>query len=155
MKVIAQNKKALHDYHILERMEAGIVLSGDEVKSVRAGHVNMAGSFAHIMGNELWLVNCHMTPYAKAYDKQSKDEEYATRRRKLLLHWRQLRKMMQEIARQGVTIVPLKIYINDRGLIKVELGIAKGKKMADKRQALKERDIARQTSREVKDVYRY
>lgn len=155
MKIIAQNKKAFHDYHILEKIEAGIVLSGDEVKSVRAGHVNMSGSFAHVMNNELWLVNCHMTPYAKAYDKGSKDEEYATRRRKLLVHRKQLRKFMSDIARQGVTVVPLKVYISERGLIKVELGIAKGKKMADKRQALKERDIARQASREVKDVYRY
>lgn len=155
MKIIAQNKKAFHEYHILEHLEAGLVLSGDEVKSIRAGHANLTGSFAHMMNGELWLNNCHISPYAQAYDKASQDEEYTRRRRKLLLHRRQLRRCAADIARQGVTVVPLKLYINERGYIKVDLGIAKGKKAADKREALKERDIKRQAAREVKDVYRY
>jgi SsrA-binding protein len=152
MKIIASNKKAFHDYHIDDRLEAGIVLSGDEVKSIRAGHISLKGSFAHIQGNELFLVNCHITPYAKAFDKSGKDEEYATRRRKLLIHKRELTKIMNDIARQGTTVVPLKVYFKG-GLIKVELGIAKGKKKADKRQALKEKDLKRQADREIKERY--
>ena len=155
MKIIAQNKKALHDYQIIDRIEAGIVLAGDEVKSIKAGHVSLKGSFAHLQGAELWLVNCHITPYAKAYDHQSKSDEYATRRRKLLLHKKELGRIAGDMARQGITVVPLKIYTTKRGLIKVDLGIAKGKKKADKRQALKDADLKRQAAREVKDVYKY
>ena len=149
MKIIAQNKKAFHDYHIIDQLEAGIVLSGDEVKSIRSGHVNLSGSFAHIAQNELFLVNCHITPYDKAYDKQAKNDEYATRRRKLLIHRRQLNNIISDIARQGITVVPLKIYFKE-GLVKVNLGIAKGKKMADKREVLKERDIKRDAAREIR-----
>ncbi len=152
MKIIAQNKKAFHDYHIDERVEAGIVLSGDEVKSIRAGHVSLKGAFAHIQGNELYLVNCHITPYAQAYDKSNHGDEYATRRRKLLVHRRQLNDMMSDIARQGTTVVPLKIGLS-KGLIKVELGIATGKKKADKRQALKDKDLKREAAREIKGRY--
>lgn len=155
MKILAQNKKAFHDYEILDRIEAGIVLSGDEVKSIRAGHASLKGSFAHISGGELWLVNCHIAPYAKAYDKAQKGDEYATRRRKLLLHKRQLNRIVGDITRQGITVVPLKIYLSNKNLIKVELGIGKGKKKADKKKALKERDIKREAAREVKDVYKY
>lgn len=153
MKVIAQNKKAFHDYHIDDRIEAGIVLSGDEVKSIRAGHVSLMGSFAHMQGGEIFLVNCHISPYAKAYDKARQNEEYATRRRKLLLHKRELNSLVGDIARQGITVVPLKIYISNKGLVKVELGIAKGKKKADKRQALKEKDIKREAAREIRGRY--
>lgn len=149
MKIIAQNKKAFHDYHIIDQLEAGIVLSGDEVKSIRSGHVNLTGSFAHIAQNELFLVNCHITPYDKAYDKHRSNDEYATRRRKLLVHKRQLMNIISDIARQGITVVPLKLYLKD-GLIKVNLGIAKGKKQADKREALKERDIKRDAAREIR-----
>lgn len=152
MKIIAQNKKAFHDYHIDERVEAGIVLSGDEVKSIRAGHVSLKGSFAHMQNGELFLVNCHISPYAKAYDKSNQNEEYATRRRKLLLHKRELNKLVGDIARQGITVVPLKVYLN-KGLIKVELGIARGKKKADKRQALKDKDLKREAAREIKGRY--
>lgn len=151
MKIIAQNKKALHDYQILDRIEAGLVLSGDEVKSIRAGHVNLTGSFAHISNGELWLKNCHVSPYKQAYDASRRDEEYALRNRKLLLKKRELNRMVSDIARQGITVVPLKIYLSDNNLVKVELGIAKGKKAVDKRQSLKERDIKRQTDREMKD----
>lgn len=149
MKIITQNRKAYHDYHILDTLESGIVLSGDEVKSLRAGHVNLTGSFAHIAGNELFLVNCHITPYDKAYDKGRHNEEYATRRRKLLVHRRQLDRIVADIARQGITVVPLKLYFKD-GRVKVELGMAKGKKQADKREAIKERDIKRDAAREIR-----
>ncbi len=150
MKIITQNKKAFHDYEILGTVEAGIVLSGDEVKSLRAGHVSLVGTFATMHQMELYLINCRITPYAMAYQKS--DEQAATRRRKLLLHKRQLEQLIGDISRKGITIVPLKLYFNDRSFVKVELGVAKHKKAADKRQALKEQDIRRETSRELKNV---
>jgi SsrA-binding protein len=152
MKILAVNKKVFHDYAIEETLEAGIVLSGDEVKSLRAGHVSLVGAFATVHGGELFLINCRISPYEKAF---LKDEENATRRRKLLLHRRELDRLIGDVSQKGVTLVPLKIYLNKRSLIKIELGLAKHKKAADKRQAAKERDIKRETSRELKDNYRY
>ena len=147
VKVVAQNKKALFDYDILDRKEAGIVLSGDEVKSLRGGKVSLIGSFATVHQGELYLINCHITPYCKAYQKR---EEEATRRRKLLLHRRELNKLIGDISKKGITIVPLRIYFNERNIAKVELGIAKHKKAAGKKQVLRERDIKRETAREIK-----
>jgi SsrA-binding protein len=147
MKIITQNKKAFHEYHILDKLETGIVLTGDEVKSIRAGHVNLTGSYATVHNGELFLLNCNISPYKQAFDKR---EDQSTRSRKLLLHKRELNKIIGQIAQKGITVVPLKIYLNERGLIKVELGIAKHKNVADKKQALKERDIKRETSRELK-----
>lgn len=147
MKVVAQNKKALFDYTILDRLEAGIVLSGDEIKSVRAGKVSLIGSFATVHQGELYLINCHISPYSKAYIKTESDP---TQRRKLLLHRRQLNKIIGDISKKGITIVPLKIYFTKRSIAKVELGLAKHKKAAGKKQALRERDIRRETSREIK-----
>ena len=147
MKVIAQNKKALFDYEILDRMEAGVVLTGDEVKSIRQGHVSLIGSYATMHQGELMLLNCTITPYKQAYQKK---DEQSTRTRKLLLHRREIDRLAGEIAQKGITVVPLKIYLNKKGLIKVELGIAKHKKMADKKKILKERDIKRETTRELK-----
>jgi len=149
MKIITQNKKAFHDYSILEKLEVGIVLTGDEVKSIRAGHVNLTGSYATVHNSELFLLNCNISPYKQAFDKR---EDHSTRTRKLLLHKGELNKIMGKIAQKGITVVPLKIYLNERGLIKVELGIAKHKNVADKKQALKERDIKRETSRELKNL---
>src|SRR5579862_8062072 len=103
MKVIAKNKKAFHDYDILEKIEAGIVLTGDEVKSLRAGQVSLIGSFASIRNGEMFLTNCLIAPYAQAYQK---DEEAATRSRRLLLHKRQILKLLGEIAQKSVTVVP-------------------------------------------------
>lgn len=148
MKVIVQNKKALFDYEILDRIEAGIVLSGDEVKSLRGGKASLAGAFATIHQGELYLINCHITPYSQAYRK---NEEEATRRRKLLLHRRELTRLVGDISKKGVTIVPLKLYFNSRNIAKVELGIAKHKKAAGKKQVLKERDIERETKRELRN----
>lgn len=148
MKIVAQNKKAFFDYEILDRIEAGIVLTGDEVKSLRAGHISMVGSFATVKQSELYLINCTIAPYSKAYIKR---EDQAQRSRKLLLKKRELNKLIGDISKKGITIVPLKIYFNERNLAKVELGIAKHKKMADKRESIKERDIARQTRREIKE----
>ena len=152
MKVIAQNKKAFFEYEILEKIEAGIVLNGDEVKSLRAGQVSLIGSYATVKQGELYLTNCNISPYAQAYMKK---EDMATRSRKLLLKKRELLKMIGDIAKKGITIVPLLLYFNDRNIAKVELGVCKPKKEAGKKQAIKERDIARDTRRELKDVYKY
>ncbi len=147
MKLVAQNKKALFDYEILEHLEAGIVLSGDEVKSLRAGKVSLVGSFATIHQGELYLINCNITPYSQAY---SKKEEEATRRRKLLVHRKELTRLIGDISKKGVTVVPLKMYFNERNIAKVDLGIAKHKKAASKKNLLKERDIRRETEREIR-----
>lgn len=150
MKVIAQNKKAFHDYEILEKLEAGIVLSGDEVKALRAGTVSMAGSFATIQKGEFYINNLHITPYARAYMRS--DEDDPTKRRKLLLHRKEIERLAGQISTKGVTIVPLKIYFNRRNIAKVELGVCKHKKAAGKKQAIKERDIKRETEREIKGL---
>jgi SsrA-binding protein len=148
MKIITQNKKAFFDYEILDRIEAGIVLSGDEVKSIRAGHISLLGSFAHIKDGELYLVNASITPYSKAYQK--KDEE-AARTRKLLIHRKELTRLIGDISKKGVTVIPLRVYLNERGLVKIDLGVCKHKKSVEKKQALKERDIKRETARELKN----
>jgi SsrA-binding protein len=147
MKLITKNKKAFFDYEILESMEAGIVLSGDEVKSLRAGKINLTGSFATMHDGELFMINAHVSPYDKAY---LKDETQARRSRKLLLHKRQLSRLIGTVAQKGVTLVPLSIYFNDKNKIKVEIGVCKHKKMHGKKEDIKERDIARQTRRELK-----
>jgi SsrA-binding protein len=152
MKIVALNKKALFDYEILDKIEAGIVLTGDEVKSVRAGQVSLIGAFAVFHEGELYLINCRISPYAQAYKK---DEEQATRRRKLLLHRKELNRLVGEISRKGVTLVPLRMYFTQRNVAKVELGIGKHKKAVSKKQDIKERDIKRQTRRELKGKYEY
>jgi SsrA-binding protein len=149
MKIIAKNKKAFFDYEILERFEAGLVLTGDEVKSLRAGNVSMAGSFAHVRDGELFLVNMIIVPYKHAY---LKDDDKGDRRRKLLLHKKQLASLTGAVARQGITIVPLKIYFNRKSLVKVEIGMCKARKKHDKRQALRERDIDREAKRDIKNA---
>ncbi|MEX0940343.1 MAG: SsrA-binding protein SmpB [Candidatus Babeliales bacterium] len=147
IKIIAQNKKAFHDYEILERLEAGIVLTGDEVKSIRKGHISLVGSYAVFHDRELMLLNCTIAPYEQAFQKR---DDLSTRSRKLLMHRRELDQLAGGVAKKGITIVPLKMYLNEKGLIKIELGIAKHKKAADKRRELKERDIKKETAREIK-----
>lgn len=152
MKLIAQNKKAFFDYDISDRLEAGIVLKGDEVKSLREGKVSLVGSFATVHDGELWLINCNITPYSRAYLKA---EDQATRSRKLLIHRRELDRIIGDISKKGITIVALKIYFNNKNMVKVELGIGKHKKAIGKKQAIKERDIDRQARRDLKDIYKY
>lgn len=152
MKIITQNKKAFFDYEVLERLEAGIVLTGDEVKSIRAGHISLTGAYAIVQKGEIILINCNVTPYEKAYQKK---DDAAMRNRKLLLHRREVDRLIGDIARKGITLVPLKVYLSERGLIKVEIGICKHKKAAGKKEALKERDIKRETSRELRGRYNY
>ncbi len=151
MKILAQNKKARHDYEILDRLEVGIVLTGGEVKAIRAGNINLTGAFAQPKQGELYLINCHIAPYSFAYQK----EEESTRSRKLLLHKKQLNKLIGDISRKGITLVPLKVYLNKRGMIKVEIGIAKHKKAHKRKEELRERDIQRETRRELKGKYKY
>lgn len=152
MKIVATNKKAFFDYEVLEKMEAGIVLKGDEVKSLRAGHCSLIGAFATFHKGELFLLNANITTYKHAYQK---DDLETTVSRKLLLHKRELMRLIGDISRKGITIIPLKIYFNDKSKVKVELGICKHKKAPDKKQAIKERDIKRETQREIKKVYKY
>ena len=150
MKIITQNKKALFDYDVLDRLETGIVLTGDEVKSCRAGNVSLMGSFANMLQGELYLINARISPYTHAYEKL---EDAATRSRKLLIHKAEFNKLVGDISRKGITLVPLKMYFNEKNKVKVEIGLCRHKKAAGKKQALKERDIKRETERELRDKY--
>ncbi len=145
MKIITKNKRAFHDYEIKETIEAGVVLTGDEVKSLRQKNVSLVDSYATFHRGEINLLNCYIAPYSHAFLKQD-----SRRNRKLLLHKKQIAKLVGEISRKGMTIIPLKIYFSNRGLVKIELGIGKHKKAASKKRELKERDILRSAKREVK-----
>jgi len=145
-KIIAENRRARFDYAIEEDLEVGIVLQGSEVKSLRQGSANIAESYAAVENGELWLVNCYIAPYAQA--KTWGHEE--RRRRKMLASKRQLSRMWNATQRQGMTLVPIVMYFNDKGLVKLKLGIAKGKKLADKRETSAERDWNRQKQRLLK-----
>jgi len=146
MKVITLNRRARFNYHVLDTIEAGVVLTGDEVKSLRAGHISLVDSYAIAYQGRLQLVNCYIGPYSHAFDKHDRTR----RSRTLLLHKKEIDKLIGDISRKGVTLIPLKLYFNNRGYIKIELGISKHKKTIDKRQSIKERDLARETAREIK-----
>ncbi|WP_438974878.1 SsrA-binding protein SmpB [Roseicyclus sp.] len=145
-KIIAENRRARFDYAIEEDLEVGIILQGSEVKSLRQGSANIAESYAAVENGELWLVNCYIAPYVQA--KTWGHEE--RRRRKMLASKRQLSRMWNATQRQGMTLVPIVMYFNDKGLVKLKLGIAKGKKLADKRETSAERDWNRQKQRLLK-----
>ncbi len=151
MKVITQNKKAFFDYQVIDSLEAGIVLTGDEVKSLRAGNVNLTGSFATIHNSELFLLNCHITPYEKAYRK---DEADAKKTRKLLVKRKEIERLVGDISCKGITLVPLKLYFNERGRVKVHIGLCKHRNAQGKKNLLKERDIKRETAQELKNYNR-
>ena len=119
MKIITQNKKAFFDYEILDTIETGIALTGDEVKSLRAGHISLPGSFGNIHDGELYMINCHIAPYSHSYSKA--DEQLARRSRKLLVHKKELNRIIGEVSQKGVTLVPLKLYFNNKGKVKVDL----------------------------------
>jgi len=146
MKLIAENRRARFDYQILETLEAGIVLTGDEVKSLRATSGNLSDAYATAHGSDIFLINCYIGPYSHAYIKS----EDARRTRKLLLHRKEIDKLSGAISRKGLTIIPLKLYFSLRGRVKVELGIAQHKKTVDKRETIKERDMAREARRALK-----
>jgi SsrA-binding protein len=142
-KLIASNRKARHDYAILETVEAGIVLRGSEVKSLRAGHVQLADAYARITGDELFLEGVHIAPYAFATGVGAHDPD---RPRKLLLHREEIRKLATEVAQERLALVPLSMYFRD-GRAKVELALARGRRKGDRRQALAERDSQREMQR--------
>lgn len=146
-KLIAENRRARYDYAIEDTLECGVMLMGSEVKSLRDGAAMIAESYANVEEAELWWVNSYIGLYAQA--KNFGHEE--RRRRKLLVSKREMSKLWQAIGRQGMTLVPLKLYFNDKGRVKLLIGIAKGKKQADKRETEKKRDWARQKSRLMRD----
>lgn len=146
-KIAAENRKARHNYFIEEELEVGIMLEGSEVKSLREGRAQIAESYANVEDGELWLINS----YIPAYDKAKTFGHDERRRRKLLAKFREIARLWQAIGREGATLVPLKIYFNDKGIAKLSLGIAKGKKMADKRDTEKKRDWQRDKARLMRD----
>ena len=143
---IATNKKAYQNFFLSDNIECGIALTGGEVKSIRAGEVNFADSFARMEEGELYLYSLHIAPYAQAsYLNDDPD-----RKRKLLLHKSEVKRLIGLVAQKKVTLIPTKIYINKRGFIKVELALARGKKLYDKREDIKQRDIQREVKRATK-----
>ncbi len=147
VRVVAQNRKARHNYTIEESTEAGLVLTGSEVKSLREGRANIAESYARPVDGEIFLVNAHIPEYRQA----GQDNHEPRRPRKLLLRRRQIRRLLDSVQRDGVTLVPLKLYFNDRGIAKLEIGVAVGKRKYDKRQTEKKRDWDRQKARLVRE----
>ncbi len=144
-KTITVNRKAYHDYHILESLEVGIVLTGTEIKSIRAGRVNIRDAYARPEGGELWLFNSHIA----AYQAGSYYNHEPNRPRKLLLHRRQIDELAGMVTQKGLTLVPLKLYIKG-GIAKVELGVARGKRLHDKREAMARRETEREIGRALR-----
>jgi SsrA-binding protein len=146
-KVVAENRKARFNYEILDTYEAGLMLTGTEVKSLREGKANIAESYASDEGGEIWLINSYLPEYLQA----NRFNHEVRRRRKLLLSKREIHRLRNAINREGMTLVPLRIYFNDSGRAKLELALAKGKKLHDKRETEKERDWNRQKGRLLRD----
>ncbi len=146
-RAAAENRRARHDYLIEDTVEAGMVLMGSEVKSLRAGHASLAESYAGPKDGAIWLLNCHIPPYQQA----GPENHEAKRPRKLLLRKKEMERLLAAVRQKGVALVPLKIYFNERGIAKLLLGLAKGKKQHDKRQADKDRDWKRQQARLMRE----
>jgi SsrA-binding protein len=147
MKIIVTNRKARHEYTIVETIEAGISLMGTEVKSLREGRANLTDAYGAIEGSEVILRGLHISPYSHT-SQTSLDPR---RDRKLLLHRSEIRRLIGKVREKGLTLVPLKLYFNDRGVAKIELALAKGKRSYDKRRTIAERDANRDLRRELKD----
>ena len=146
-KTIAENRRARFDYFLEETFEAGLVLTGSEVKSLRTGRANIAESYASVEGDEVVLINADIPPFAQA----NRFNHEPRRHRKLLLHRKQLDRLIGAVTREGRTIIPTKLYWNDKGLAKLEIALAKGKKLHDKREATAERDWHRDKARLLRD----
>lgn len=146
IKVIAENRKAWHDYFVEEKHEAGLILTGTEIKSIRAGRVNLKDSYAEISGGELWLTQMHISPY----EQGNRFNHEPLRKRKLLLNRSEITKLSAEVQQQGMTLIPLKIYLR-KGMAKIELGLCKGKKNYDKRQDIAKKDAKRDMERELRE----
>lgn len=147
VKTVAENRRARYDYHIEDSYEAGIALTGTEVKSLRFGEGSIGESYAEVNDGEVWLVNANIPEFSHG----NRFNHEPKRPRKLLLHEREIKKLHGAVAREGMTLVPLSIYFNGRGRAKVELALAKGKKAHDKRETIKERDWKREAARILKD----
>ena len=144
IKIIAKNRRARHEYHILDRWEAGLVLVGTEVKALRAGRVNLGDAYGEIRKGEVWIAKMHIGPYDQAH----RQNHEPFRRRKMLLNRREIRKILPRIEEQGLTLVPLMIYFK-RGRVKLEVGLGRGKKLHDKRDAKAKHDIERRMAQEL------
>jgi SsrA-binding protein len=145
-KLLTDNRRAHRDYEIIETFEAGIVLTGTEVKSLRAGGINLKDSYARIEHEEAFLISCHIAPYS-AGNRANHDPE---RIRKLLLKKREIRRLIGKITERGFTLVPLKAYFTNRGIVKLLLGLGKGKSKQDKREQIREKDVKREIDREMR-----
>jgi len=143
------NRKAFHDYEIIERLEAGVVLIGTEVKALREGRANFKDSYARVINGELWVVNMHISPYSNG----GYSNHEPLRQRKLLLHKRELKRLIGKIEERGLTIIPLKLYFKN-GRAKIEIGLARGKRLHDKRKDIAQKDMQRDAQRELKNKYR-
>jgi len=144
-QIIIENRKAKFDYEILEKYECGIVLTGSEIKSIRLGKVNLSDAYCYFKNNELFVKNMHISPYGSGFGSHD-----PLRERKLLLHKHELRKLHQAVKEKRITIVPIKLYINNKGWAKLLIALAKGKKKFDKRESIKRRDIERELGRKFK-----
>ena len=148
-KVFATNRKAYHDYHVLESIEAGVALTGTEIKSVRAGRVNLRDGYARVQDGQVWLYNTHISPY----EQGNRYNHESTRPRKLLLHKGEIGRLAGKSQEQGLTLVPLRMY-DRRGHAKVELAVVRGKRQYDKREAIAARDAQREADRAVREAER-
>ena len=144
-KVVATNRKASHEFFLMERLEAGIALQGSEIKSIRAGQISLAEAYIRVDGQEAWLEDAHIAPYEQA----GRFNHEPRRPRRLLLHHKEIRMLWDEVRQKGVTIVPVRVYIKD-GRAKVEIAVAKGKKLYDKRETIAKRDAEREIEREFR-----
>ena len=149
MKIVANNKKAFFEYFILEKIEAGIQLTGDEVKSLRSGKASIKEAYAEAKRGQLYLINSDISKYERASNYSNLDSK---RIRKLLVHKKQITKLQGKIEKEGMTIIPLKLYFNNKGIAKIEIAIAKGKKLYDKRDVKKKKDWNIQKKRLLKNV---
>jgi SsrA-binding protein len=149
IKVVATNKRARFDYELLDLYEAGLVLTGTEIKSIRAGRANLQRSYVQQRDGELWLVDAHISPYEHGH----RDNHEPTRPRKLLLHRRQISQIIEALTQKGLTVVPMRLYLKD-GLAKLEVALARGKAKYDKRATLAKRDAERQVERALRQKYR-
>ena len=149
-ETVALNRKARHNYLIMDTFEAGLVLTGTEIKSIRAGKVNLADAYARVERGEAWLMNAHIAPF----EQGNRYNHEPRRDRKLLLHRAQIDQLMGRAAAKGLTVVPLRLYLSDHGRAKVELGLARGKQLHDRRRDIAERQSRRDVERELADVVR-
>lgn len=150
MKIIASNKAAYHNYEIVERFEAGIALLGSEVKSIREGRISLKDSHAEVKGGEVFLLNSHVSPYEPA----NRFNHEPLRERKLLLHHREIKRLIGKIKEKGFTLIPTKVMLNEKGKVKVEISLAKGKRTYQKKEAIKERELKREVQAELKRRWR-